>query len=103
LASYKLTKAAGEDLENIFEFGIDTFGLDQAVKYQIRMSQRFGELAEQPELYSAVDHIRRGYRRCVFGPHSIYYRIEPMRVLIVRILGRQDPPKALLNAGPTKW
>ena len=67
------------------------------------MSQRLDELAEQPKLYSAVDPIRRGYRRCVFGSHSIYYRIEPMRVLIVRILGQQDPAMALLNAGSTKW
>ncbi len=92
---YELTKAADEDFENIFDFGIDTFGLDQALKYQNGMKRCFSELAEQPKLYPTVDHIRKGYRRSVYSSHSIYYRIEPKHVLIVRILGQQDPTKAL--------
>ncbi len=91
---YELTKAADEDFENIFDFGIDTFGLDQALKYQNSMKQRFGELAEQPKLYPAVDDIRRGYRRSVFGSHSIYYRIEGQGIVIVPILGQQEPGNA---------
>jgi len=94
MGSYELAKAADEDFENIFDYGIDTFGLDQALKYQNSMKQRFDELAEQPKLYPAVDHIRTGYRRSVYGSHSIYYRIEANRILIVRILGQQDPSKA---------
>ena len=62
MASYELATAADEDFENIFDCGIDTFGLDQALKYQNQMKQRFCELAEQPMLYPAVDHIRKGYR-----------------------------------------
>ncbi len=94
MGNYELTKAAAEDFERIFDYGIDTFGLDQALKYLNGMKQRFDELAEQPRLYPAVDHIREGYRRSVYGSHSIYYRTETRRVLIVRILGRQDPAKA---------
>ena len=95
MARYELANTADEDFENIFHFGIDTFGLDQATEHQNGMKQRFGELAEQPKLYAAVDHIRKGYRRSVYRAHSIYYRIEPTRVFIVRILGQQDPTQAL--------
>ena len=95
MGSYELAKTADEDFENIFDYGIDTFGLDQALKYQNSMKQRFDELAEQPYLYQAVDHIHKGYRRSVCGSHSIYYRIESNHVLIVHILGQQDPTKAL--------
>lgn len=94
MGSYKLTKAAGADFENIFDYGIDTFGLDQALRYQNGMKQRFDELGERPELYPAVDHVHKGCRRCVFGSHSIYYRIEEQGVVIVRILGQQDLDKA---------
>ena len=62
MANYELATAADEDFENIVDFGIDTFGLDQALKYQNQMKQRFYELAEQPMLYPAVDHIRKDYR-----------------------------------------
>ena len=94
MGSYELAKVADEDFENILDYGIDTFGLKQALKYHNGMKQRFDELAKQPKLYPAVDHIRSGYRRSVYGSHSIYYRVEAKRVLIVRILGRQDPAKA---------
>ena len=95
MARYELANTADEDFENIFNFGIDTFGLAQAMDYQQGMKKRFEELAEQPKLYQAVDRIRVGYRRSVYHSHSIYYKIEPTRVFIVRILGQQDPHKAL--------
>jgi len=90
MPGYALTCAADQDFENIFEFGIDTFGLDQALSYQNGMKERFDKLAEQPQLYPAVDHIRAGYRRSVYGSHSIYYRIDGQGVVIARILGQQD-------------
>ena len=90
MAGYELTYAADQDFENIFEFGLDIFGVDQASRYQNGMMQRFAKLAEQPKLYPTVDHIRASYRRSVYGSHSIYYRIESQGIVIVRILGQQD-------------
>ena len=49
----------------------------------------------KPMYYGAVDNIKLGHRRCVFRAHSIHYKIEGKSVLIVRILGRQDPVKVL--------
>ena len=95
MGRYELSKAAALDFANIFNFGIDTFGLAQALEYQQGMKKQFEKLADQPELYTAVDDIRKGYRRSVYHSHSIYYKIEPSRVLIVRILGQQDPQAAL--------
>jgi plasmid stabilization system protein ParE len=34
MGCYKLTRAADDDFENIFSYGIDQFGLNQAVLYQ---------------------------------------------------------------------
>ncbi|NOX51673.1 MAG: type II toxin-antitoxin system RelE/ParE family toxin, partial [Gammaproteobacteria bacterium] len=58
------------DFENIFDFGINTFGLAQALEYQQGLKKkRFDELAEQPKLYAAVDDISAGYRRSVYTSH----------------------------------
>ncbi|WP_417409654.1 type II toxin-antitoxin system RelE/ParE family toxin [Hoeflea sp.] len=92
---YRLSKAADQDFERIFEFGIDQFGPAQALDYQNGMKQRFEQLATQPKLYQAVDHIRQGYRRSVYQAHSIYYRIDRDFVLIVRILSRENPDTSL--------
>ena len=94
MARYELANAADRDFENIFNYGIDTFGLAQALSYQNGMTKRFEELAEQPKLYANVGHIFAGYRRSVYQSHSIYYKIEPTRIFIVRILGQQDPNQA---------
>ena len=95
MASYRLTEKALVDLDTLFENGILNFGLQQANGYFDGLVQRFQDLAEQPLLYPAVDDIRQGYRRSVFKSHSIYYRIDPTEILIVRILGQQNPDQQL--------
>ena len=94
MASYRLSKAADNDFAQIFDYGIDTHGLEAAIDYQNKLKQRFAEIAEQPLHYQAVDHIHKSSRRSVCGVHSVYYRIDPTEIVIVRILGRQDPFKA---------
>jgi len=90
MGRYNLSCAAAADFEAIFEYGIENFGLEQAITYQNGLTQRFEALADRPEQYPAVEHIRSGYRRSVFEAHSIYYRIQADGVLIVRILGQQS-------------
>ena len=97
MAHYELSKAADQDFENIFDFGIDRFGLSQAMDYQNGLKKQFDQLAEHPVLYPAFNHILKGYRRSVYRSHSIYYKVEPSRIFIVRILGQQDVSKALLD------
>lgn len=101
MVRYRLTQAADQDFERIFEFSIDQFGLAQALEYQNGMKHRFDQLAQQPNLYQAVDHIRKGYRRSVYRAHSIYYRIDQEFVLIVRILGRENPETSLPDQSDT--
>ena len=90
MASYRLSGRADEDLGRLYEYGIIHYGLERADRYYNGLIERFEELAENPQLWQAVDHIRSGYRRSVYGRHSIYYRIDPDAIVIVRILGRQD-------------
>ncbi|HFE39360.1 MAG TPA: type II toxin-antitoxin system RelE/ParE family toxin [Gammaproteobacteria bacterium] len=97
MGRYRLSEAAVQDFDQIYDYGIDEFGIDQATIYQNRLKQRFAEIAETPLLYMAVDHIHSKHRRSVCGVHSIYYCINSDEIVIVRILGRQNPKKALKN------
>ena len=90
MTAYKLSEAAAEDFEMIFTFGIELFGLEKALDYQLGMKKRFDAIAYQPKQYPAINHIRLGYFRSVYGSHSIYYRLDKEHILIVRILGKQD-------------
>ena len=95
MAEYRLTQKAEADLLHIALYDLEQFGLAQAQQYYDGMTQHFAELAAAPYLYQAVDHIRAGMRRSVYGSHAIYYRIDPTEIVIVRILGQQDTAREL--------
>jgi toxin ParE1/3/4 len=94
MASYKLSLMAKADLREIYRYGVLEYGEKQADRYYADFFARFEQIAENPLLYPAVDHIREGYRRGVCGVHAIYYRIGNDTVEIMRLLGRQDTSKA---------
>lgn len=95
MARYRLSRAADRDLERLFEYGIDRFGLDLALDYVGGMKAQFETVAENPALYQTVDHIRPGFRRCVFRAHSLYYTAGEDGVVIIRILGREHAQAVL--------
>ena len=93
MAKYRLTLAADADIDRIFIFGFQTFGLEQADRYVSNLYEHLDDLADNPKRWPAVEHIRAGHRRSVCGVHSVYYRIDPNEIIIMRILGREDPAK----------
>ena len=95
MASYRLSKRADEDFESLYLFGLLNFGLIQADAYVDGLEERFEQIAAQPDLYPAIDHLKPGYRLSVYQSHSIYYRVDESGVLIIRILRNQDLKTAL--------
>ncbi|MEM6526626.1 MAG: type II toxin-antitoxin system RelE/ParE family toxin, partial [Bacteroidota bacterium] len=71
------------------------FGIDQADKYFDSFFKYFEIIAQRPYAFEAVDFIKPGYRRCVCGSDTIYYRVKDQIVEIMTIIGRQDLEKSL--------
>ncbi|AVR46018.1 type II toxin-antitoxin system RelE/ParE family toxin [Christiangramia fulva] len=90
MSKYRLSNVAKEDLIRIHQFGVKRFGVAQADKYFETFFEYFDLIAEQPFTFEAVDFIKPGYRRCVCGSDSIYYRVENNIVEIMTIIGKQD-------------
>lgn len=90
MANYKLSNVAQEDLIRIHHYGVKQFGVRQADKYFHSFFDYFDLITQQPFSFESVDYIRPGYRRCVCGSDSIYYRISNEAVEIMTIIGRQD-------------
>lgn len=65
MANYKLTEEADGDLERLFDYGIDQFGLEQARSYFEEMKHQFFEIAENPHLWQAVDYIHSEFPQAV--------------------------------------
>ena len=90
MVKYRLSNEAKEDLLRIHHYGVEKFGIAQADKYFDTFFDYFDIIAQRPYSFESVDYIKKGYRRCVCGLDSIYYRIENGTVEIMAIIGRQE-------------
>lgn len=90
MANYRISKSAKQDLIRIHHFGFEKFGVAQADKYFETFFDYFDIIADRPFAFESVDYIKPGYRRCVCGSDSIYYKITDGIVDIMAIIGMQD-------------
>ncbi len=90
MAKYKLSNEAKKDLIRIHHYGVETFGMTQADKYFDAFFEHFEIIAKRPFSFESAEYIKKGYRRCVCGVDSIYFKIENDTVEIMAIIGRQD-------------
>lgn len=90
MAKYRLSNEAKEDLIRIHHYGVKKFGVTQADKYFNSFFEYFEIIAQRPFSFESVDFIKPGYRRCVCGSDSIYYKLNDDFVEIMAIIGRQD-------------
>ncbi len=94
MAEYRLSPAAANDLDDIFHYTLQQWGLEQAIRYTQAMEKACAELAETPTRAPDCSHIRPGYRRGVADRHIIYFRIEDYGIAVIRILHQQmDAPR----------
>ncbi|TYA74805.1 type II toxin-antitoxin system RelE/ParE family toxin [Seonamhaeicola marinus] len=91
MGKYRLSNLAKEDLIRIHHYGVSKFGVEQADTYFDTFFRYFDIIAERPFSFESVDYIKHGYRRCVCGSDSIYFRINNNNVVeIMAIIGKQD-------------
>lgn len=89
MAKYRLSNEAKEDLIRIHHYGVEQFRMTQADKYFDSFFHCFDSISQRPFSFESVDYIKKGYRRCVCGSDSIFYRINNNIIEIMAIIGRQ--------------
>ncbi|MGY1950375.1 type II toxin-antitoxin system RelE/ParE family toxin [Pseudomonas pergaminensis] len=86
MTEYRLTPAAECDLENIWIYSAQTWSVEQANRYIDILTKAFEQLAQQPRIAPACNEIRTGYRHYCLERNTLYFRIVPYGMEIVRIL-----------------
>ncbi|WP_163450042.1 type II toxin-antitoxin system RelE/ParE family toxin, partial [Escherichia coli] len=61
------------DIEEIFDYTADHWGLDQAELYVRQIERAVETLAAAPSRGRRCDDIRPGFRRYPVGTHTIFY------------------------------
>lgn len=87
---YKLSFEAEEDIKRIYEFGLKTFGIQQADKYYETLHVCFEKIASNPYMFPIVEKYEHIDRFCVCGVDTIYYKIKDQHIEIITIIGRQN-------------
>ncbi|MCB1985800.1 MAG: type II toxin-antitoxin system RelE/ParE family toxin [Burkholderiales bacterium] len=91
-AEYRLTPEAERDMEAIWLYTFEEWGLEQANRYTDELTEAFAQLAANPKMAAPCDRIRKGYRHSQVGRHVIYFRQTDYGIVVVRVLhGRMLP------------
>jgi toxin ParE1/3/4 len=83
---FVLKPRAQADLDEIWNYTAERWGLDQAETYARRLWKSIQALADTPSLGRECDEVRAGYRQYPSGSHVLFYRLMKDRVEVVRIL-----------------
>lgn len=83
---YELSQEADDDLEEIFDYTLDQFGAEQAIRYLSGFETIFENLCFHPATGRKRDEIRKGLRSISHISHVVFYRILKDRIRIVRVL-----------------
>ncbi len=93
--SYIISEPAKLDINDIYEFSIIEFGLDQTITYLMQMEEVFKIIEKHHYIGTSRNHISNDLFSFPFKSHIIFYRIAPLtEIIILRILhGSRDVPK----------
>jgi toxin ParE1/3/4 len=72
---YRLRPRALTDVEELWEFTVQTWSEAQAVRYVAGLHDDLQMLAEQPGLGRARDDLSSGLRGFVYSRHVIFYQL----------------------------
>ena len=88
---YVLTLDAEEDIVRIYEYGFGQLGMNQADIYYNMLFDCFDRIAKNPYIFPAANHIKIGYRYCVCGVDTIYYKILSLDIVeMITIIERRN-------------
>ncbi|WP_162901722.1 type II toxin-antitoxin system RelE/ParE family toxin [Breoghania sp. L-A4] len=89
--SYRLSRQAVTDLEDLTEYGIERFGQSQAQKYLGGLYRTFELISELPAMGREFPGAGSPLRRFEHGRHSVFYTLQSEDVLIARVIdNRRD-------------
>ena len=96
MSQYRLLKISEADLDDIWKYTCETWGIRQASKYLRQLKKRIEALSRNPQIGLQCNWIAEGLRSFHEGRHLIFYRIEKKGIVILRVLhDRMDVPERI--------
>jgi len=90
IVKYQLRSLAQSDLESIWLYTLEQWGVDQANSYLEGIIKRFDWLAENPLLGKQRDDIKKEYYCFPEGMHLVFYIIKDGQIEIIGVPHQSD-------------
>ncbi len=81
-----LNPKALSDLETIYHYSFQEWGIDQAERYQDEIYDGMNRIVSHPKIGRSFIFELHNYRIFTVKSHSIYYRLNENQIFITRIL-----------------
>ena len=83
---FVITKKAVADLEEIWQYTVEKWSLEQADRYYNLIIDEINFICKNNTAGKLMAHVRKGYRASKVKSHLIFYRVEENKIAIIRIL-----------------
>jgi toxin ParE1/3/4 len=93
-----LSSVLDDDLADIFDYGLETFGRNLAELFVANMYQHINELPLLFLIYPECRHLETKtqiYRNIILGKYLIIYRIRANKIEVLRALHGSQSPKII--------
>jgi len=88
MAKYRLSPLASEDLDGIYDYTFDEWGVDQVHVYRRHIEKALKEIAQDPRRPGSKERgdLLEGCRSYRVEHHYLFYRIRESHVEVGRVL-----------------
>jgi toxin ParE1/3/4 len=86
LPDYRFSERALLDLGDIFAYGADEYGRNQAEMYLASMQATFQRLAMNPNIGRVASKVAPKLRKHSLARHVVFYRAVSTGIFIVRVI-----------------
>lgn len=97
MASYRLRTLAHQDLEAIWEYTFEQWGLEQAERYFTALFTCFDDLANNPGMGQLRDELLPRVRSFPQGRHLVFYETVPEGIEIIGVVHQSADVENHLN------
>lgn len=98
ISEYRLSPAAQDDLEDIWQYTVQMWSADQAETYLRGLAEALGILVAHPNIARERRDIIPPVRLHPYRSHLIVYRVEPDHLSVIRILHTRQHWQELLRS-----
>jgi toxin ParE1/3/4 len=95
---FVLSPAAELDLDDVWDYSAENWGLNQAERYIRMIQDTIIGLAQGTQPSQSAGHVRAGYRRVLVGSHVVFFKETSELIDVIRILHQRMDPSQHLSA-----